>query len=52
MTPYNRKHTTVSIPISLAKQIENIMEKNGFTSTSDCAKYVLRKYVEEKNGKL
>ncbi len=46
-----RKHTTVSIPICLAEQIEKIMGKYGCTSVSDYAKYILRKDLEEKNGK-
>ena len=44
--PTQSKYTTVSIPISLAKRIEKVIEeKTGFKSTSDYVTYVLREVV-------
>lgn len=40
------KYTTVSIPISLSKRIEKIIQKKpGFKSISDYVTYVLREVV-------
>ena len=40
------KYTTVSIPISLSKRIEKLIEKKaGFKSISDYVTYVLREVV-------
>lgn len=40
------KYTSVSIPVSLAKRIETIIEKKtGFKSISDYVTYVLREVV-------
>jgi Arc/MetJ-type ribon-helix-helix transcriptional regulator len=40
------KYTTVSIPVSLSKKIEKLIEKKtGFKSISDYATYVLREVV-------
>lgn len=40
------KYTTVSIPVSLSKRIEKLIEKKtGFKSISDYVTYVLREVV-------
>ncbi len=39
------KFTTVSIPVQLAKKIEQRIKKTGFTSLSDYVTYVLRAVI-------
>jgi len=40
------KYTTVSIPVSLSKRVEKLIEKkSGFKSVSDYVTYVLREVV-------
>ncbi len=39
------KFTTVSIPVPLAKKIEDRIKKTGFTSISDYVTYVLREVI-------
>jgi len=41
----DRKHTTVSIPITLYERIKRIIEGTGFTSVSNYVTYVLREIV-------
>jgi len=44
--PARVKYTTVSIPVSLSKRIEKLIEKKtGFKSISDYVTYVLREVV-------
>lgn len=40
-----KKYTTVSIPIPLAKKIQKRMEGTGFTSTSSYVTYILRQVI-------
>ncbi|MFO8109484.1 MAG: CopG family transcriptional regulator [Thermoplasmata archaeon] len=40
-----KKYTTVSIPIPLARKIKKRMEGTGFTSTSSYVTYVLRQVI-------
>ncbi len=40
-----KKYTTVSIPIPLAKKIKKRMEGTGFTSISSYVTYVLRQVI-------
>ena len=39
------KYTTVSIPFSLGRRIDNIIKNTGFKSVSDYVTYVLREVV-------
>ena len=44
--PSLQKYTTVSIPVSLSKRIEKLVQnKTGFKSISDYVTYVLREVV-------
>lgn len=40
-----RKHTTVSIPITMHKKIEEMIEDTGFSSVSEWVSYVLREVL-------
>jgi metal-responsive CopG/Arc/MetJ family transcriptional regulator len=40
-----RKHTTISIPKTLAKKIEKRIKNTGFSSISEWATYVLREVI-------
>lgn len=40
-----RKYTTISIPVSLYRQIEELIKGTGFSSVSEFAVYVLREVV-------
>ncbi|MBD3155379.1 MAG: CopG family transcriptional regulator [Candidatus Aenigmarchaeota archaeon] len=40
-----RKHTTVSIPITMYKKIEEMIEDTGFSSVSGWVSYVLREVL-------
>lgn len=42
------KYTTVSIPVSLGKSIEELIDGTGFTSVGDFAVFVLREILTEK----
>jgi len=46
-----RKRTTVSIPISLYRQLEEMIRGTGFASVSEYVTYVLREVVALKKGK-
>jgi Arc/MetJ-type ribon-helix-helix transcriptional regulator len=41
----SRRHTTVSIPITLYNKIKEFIQETGFTSVSDYVTYVLREVV-------
>ncbi|MDG6225888.1 MAG: CopG family transcriptional regulator [Candidatus Thermoplasmatota archaeon] len=43
--PEQRKHTTVSIPTPLYRNIKKRIEGTGFTSVSDYVTYVLREVL-------
>ncbi|MFO7872732.1 MAG: hypothetical protein R6U26_03825 [Candidatus Undinarchaeales archaeon] len=45
------KHTTVSIPKQLAKNIKAQIKGTGFTSISDYVTYVMREVVSGKGAK-
>ncbi|MHA1606768.1 MAG: ribbon-helix-helix domain-containing protein [Candidatus Freyarchaeota archaeon] len=40
-----RKYTTVSIPVTLFKRIQKLIEGTGFSSVSEYVTYVLREIV-------
>jgi len=46
-----RKHTTISIPTALYRQLEEMIRGTGFASVSEYATYVLREVVALKRGK-
>jgi Arc/MetJ-type ribon-helix-helix transcriptional regulator len=43
--PQKRKHTTITIPVTLFELLKAKIEKTGFTSVSDYATYLLRETV-------
>jgi len=46
-----RRHTTISIPTTLYRQLEEMIRGTGFASVSEYATYVLREVVALKKGK-
>ena len=46
-----RKHTTISIPTTLYRQLEEMIRGTGFASVSEYATYILREVVALKKGK-
>ncbi|MFX0170017.1 MAG: CopG family transcriptional regulator [Candidatus Hodarchaeota archaeon] len=50
--PKAKKHTTVSIPITLFHKIQERIQDTGFSSVSGYVTYVLREiFAEEENAK-
>ncbi len=43
--PQKRKHTTITIPVTLFELLKGKIQKTGFTSVSDYATYLLRETV-------
>jgi len=46
-----RKHTTISIPTALYRQLEEMIRDTGFASVSEYVTYVLREVVALKKSK-
>jgi Arc/MetJ-type ribon-helix-helix transcriptional regulator len=46
-----RRHTTISIPTALYRQLEEMIRGTGFASVSEYATYVLREVAALKKGK-
>ena len=47
MSSKSKKHTTVSIPITLFKKIQERIQETGFSSVSEYVTYVLREIFAE-----
>jgi hypothetical protein len=50
--PQKRKHTTITIPVTLFELLKDKIQNTGFTSVSDYATYLLRETIikMEKEG--
>jgi metal-responsive CopG/Arc/MetJ family transcriptional regulator len=46
-----RRHTTISIPTALYRQLEEMIRGTGFIAVSEYATYILREVVALKKGK-
>ncbi len=46
-----RKYTTVSIPVTLYRRLESMIQGTGFRSVSEYVTYLLREIVAMKEGR-
>ena len=46
-----RKHTTITIPTALYRQLQEMIRDTGFTSVSEYVTYILREIITLKKGK-